>query len=636
MQNEATSFYKTRREPQVGSRPFALRRMTCCVMLACCDLALANPTAPQVLTGSAGFAAPNARTLHVTNAPGTIINWDSFSIGAGEVTKFIQQSPSSAVLNRVVTGAPMSQIHGQLLSNGRVFLINPAGILVGATGVIDTAGFVGSTLNMTDADFLAGKLRFEGDGERRLDHQPGLDQGGTGREHRARRADDREQGRGDPNSGIIQADGGEIVLAAGQKVTIGSLELEGVQFEVQAPTDSVLNLGKLLADDGAVGVFAGTLRHSGDIRANALARDASGANRAQGAGRRDARGGKHHERKRQNRRRHHDPVDDGTTLVGGNVSATRQRGKGGDIRVLGERAGVVEQRDRRCFGRFGGGQILIGGDYRGGNPAVQNASRTFVGDRHDAARRCAHLGRRRQDHRVVEREPRGSTAALSARGGATAGNGGFVETSGQGHPDCRRYSRRYLRPAGRGGTWLLDPKNIIVGGGPEHSRCGRFADGGGTDTIDPWPINGAAATVILQANNDITFNDAIAMASAVALTAQAGRSIDVNANVRVNNGTITLVGNDNTTAAGAGVQPANRDTDQVAAITMAPGTSLSAGGAITILMNNGVRAREPQAPTPAISRSRTSRARQCGSGISARPPISPASCALPTWLEFLR
>ena len=34
--------------------------------------------------------------------------------------------------------------------------------------------------------------------------------------------------------------------------------------------------GQLLADGGAVGVFAGTLKHSGDIRANALVRDEAG------------------------------------------------------------------------------------------------------------------------------------------------------------------------------------------------------------------------------------------------------------------------------------------------------------------------------------------------------------------------
>src|SRR5688572_37998 len=82
---------------------------------------------------------------------------------SASTTQFIQQSATSSVLNRVV-GADISQIHGQLLSNGRVFLINPAGILIGAGAVIDTAGFVGSTLKMLDGDFLAGKLKFQGDG----------------------------------------------------------------------------------------------------------------------------------------------------------------------------------------------------------------------------------------------------------------------------------------------------------------------------------------------------------------------------------------------------------------------------------------------------------------------------------------
>ena len=75
----------------------------------------------------------------MTNAPGTIINWQGFSIGAGELTRFIQQSPSSAVLNRVV-GADISQIYGQLLSNGRVFLINPSGIVIGPGAVVDPGG----------------------------------------------------------------------------------------------------------------------------------------------------------------------------------------------------------------------------------------------------------------------------------------------------------------------------------------------------------------------------------------------------------------------------------------------------------------------------------------------------------------
>src|SRR5687767_11299255 len=138
-----------------------LRPVVYGVMLACADSALGNPTGAQVIQGTVTMARPNAQTLNVTNSPGSIIHWQGFSIGANETTRFIQQNAASTVLNRVV-GADISQIYGQLVSNGRVFLINPAGIIVGAGATIDTAGFVGSALNMTNRDFLAGNLKFQG------------------------------------------------------------------------------------------------------------------------------------------------------------------------------------------------------------------------------------------------------------------------------------------------------------------------------------------------------------------------------------------------------------------------------------------------------------------------------------------
>src|SRR5215210_288811 len=140
-------------------RPIAVAVSTCFVS----SPVLANPTGPQVVGGTVSMARPDAKTLNVTNSPGSIINWQGFSIGSGEVTRFIQQNSSSAVLNRVV-GADISQISGQLLSNGRVFLINPAGIVIGGGAIVDTAGFVASTLNMLDSDFIAGKLKFQADG----------------------------------------------------------------------------------------------------------------------------------------------------------------------------------------------------------------------------------------------------------------------------------------------------------------------------------------------------------------------------------------------------------------------------------------------------------------------------------------
>ena len=135
----------------------ALLAITFCLGL---PPALANPTGPTVANGQASFAQQGSQ-LNVTNSPGAIINWQGFSINANETTRFIQQNAASSVLNRV-TGQDPSVILGALQSNGRVFLINPSGIVFGQGARIDVAGLVASTLNISDQDFLANKLNFTG------------------------------------------------------------------------------------------------------------------------------------------------------------------------------------------------------------------------------------------------------------------------------------------------------------------------------------------------------------------------------------------------------------------------------------------------------------------------------------------
>ena len=69
------------------------------------QLAVANPLGPQVISGQASFAA-QGRTLSVTNSDRAIINWQDFSIASGELTRFIQPTATSAVLNRVIGNNP--------------------------------------------------------------------------------------------------------------------------------------------------------------------------------------------------------------------------------------------------------------------------------------------------------------------------------------------------------------------------------------------------------------------------------------------------------------------------------------------------------------------------------------------------
>ncbi len=111
------------------------------IFVLCFFQAFANPTDPVVALGEAAFHQPSPEALHITTGDQTILNWGDFSIGANELTKFIQPHETSTVINKVVTGNP-SALLGRLEANGTVYLINPNGIIVGENAVINTANFM--------------------------------------------------------------------------------------------------------------------------------------------------------------------------------------------------------------------------------------------------------------------------------------------------------------------------------------------------------------------------------------------------------------------------------------------------------------------------------------------------------------
>ena len=78
-----------------------------------------------------------------------LIEWQSFSIGAGARVNIVQPGAQSVLVNRVTPGnAPASEIYGQLSSNGRVFLVNPAGITFGAGAQVNVGSLVATTLDL--------------------------------------------------------------------------------------------------------------------------------------------------------------------------------------------------------------------------------------------------------------------------------------------------------------------------------------------------------------------------------------------------------------------------------------------------------------------------------------------------------
>ena len=232
----------------------SMRRKLLVLAVASCfaaEVAHANPLGPTVVNGQVSFNV-NGNLLQVTNTPGAIINWRGFSIAASEITRFLQQSASSAVLNRV-TGVDPSVILGALQSNGRVFLLNPNGIAFGAGAQINTAGLVASTLALSDADFLGGRYRFtEVPGAGGITNQGSITTPTGGSVYLIAPSIE--------NSGIIRSDGGEILLAAGKSVELVNPNSPDLRVQITAPDNQAVNLGQIIAQGGKIGIYGGLIR----------------------------------------------------------------------------------------------------------------------------------------------------------------------------------------------------------------------------------------------------------------------------------------------------------------------------------------------------------------------------------------
>ncbi|HVJ01775.1 MAG TPA: filamentous hemagglutinin N-terminal domain-containing protein, partial [Sphingomonas sp.] len=148
--------------------PLRTRRLLRTLVLASSVLAgpawaQSLPSGGQVVSGSATISR-NGTALTIDQASDKLIaNWASFSIDPDHSVTFNQPTVDAVALNRVI-GQDPSRILGALKANGKVFLINPNGIIVGKEGQVQAGGFVASTLGIRDEDFLAGNYRFTGSG----------------------------------------------------------------------------------------------------------------------------------------------------------------------------------------------------------------------------------------------------------------------------------------------------------------------------------------------------------------------------------------------------------------------------------------------------------------------------------------
>jgi filamentous hemagglutinin family protein len=534
-----------------------LAPLAAAVAWACASLCAANPNGPNVVSGQATVSA-NGKTLTVTNSPGAIIQWQGFSIGPDEITRFVQQSSTSSVLNRVV-GADPTRLLGQLQSNGRVYLVNPNGIVFGAGARVDVAGLVASTLDLSNADFQAGRERYTGtamagtltqlgtirtpDGGRVLLIAPTLE-----------------------NDGVIVTPRGELLLAAGRSVQLADAAAPELRVTVSAPAGAAVNLGLLIAQGGRIGIQAGLVVNNGTISADRAETGPAGevylrgsAAISLGAASRISADGADGGRLTLD-------ASGGTLSASGRLSAAGASGVGGAIHLAADRI-ALDAAGLDASGATRGGSVLIGGAAHGAPIADGSAllapatgTRVSADSRIDADARTAGNG---GTVIVWSNEATQFAGAISARGGAGGGNGGFVETSGKGSLDFEG-SVDTRAPHGASGTLLLDPTDLTISSG---ASTGTMTLGGGCGagtycdtTTTPSNLNVNALTTqlglsnvtvstasALAGNGDITVNSAVSYNSANTLTLSASRSITL-ASTITNNGTGSIV----LTGSGAG------------------------------------------------------------------------------------
>lgn len=229
---------------------------------AAAPAANALPTGGKVTYGAATITQ-NGNALNINQSSGSAIaSFGTFSIGANAVVNINQPGAASSFLARV-TGSDPSQIYGLLKSNGAVALINQNGILVGPSGVVDVSRFIASTLNISDSNFLAGRLTFNsGDVAARVENQGVIKTASGGSVYLV--------GADVKNSGVISSPNGEVLLAAGQTVQLVDTGTPGVTVNVTGANGNVTNLGNIAAAAGSIGVAAGLINNSGTINASSV------------------------------------------------------------------------------------------------------------------------------------------------------------------------------------------------------------------------------------------------------------------------------------------------------------------------------------------------------------------------------
>ncbi|HIA3529409.1 TPA: filamentous hemagglutinin N-terminal domain-containing protein, partial [Escherichia coli] len=547
-----------------GVRAMALSLLSGMIMMANPVTAANLPTGGQIVAGSGSIQTPSGNQMNIhQNSQNMVANWNSFDIGKGNTVQFYQPNSSAVALNRVVGGGE-SKIMGNLKANGQVFLVNPNGVLFGKDASVSTSGFVASTRDIKNDDFMNRRYTFSG-GQKagaEIVNQGALTTNAGG--YIVLAADKVS------NSGTIRTPGGKTVLAAGERVTLqlDNGGLTSVQVSGDVVNALVENRGLISARDGQVYLTA----LGRDMLMNTVL-NVSGVVEA---------GGMH----RQDGNIVLDGGDSGVVHLSGTLQADNASGQGGKVVVQGQNILLDKGSSITATGSKGGGEVYIGGGWQGKDSSIRNADKVVMQDgaRIDVS---------------ATQQGNGGTAVLwsesftnfrgqiSAKGGENGGNGGQVETSSHGNLQAFG-SVSASAKKGKAGNWLLDPLDITIvqnaGGNAanETDENGEkiFSPGSATQSqvsntsINSELNNGTSVTVLTNSTSsgsnqagNITVNADINKTSGTdaTLTLKADGNINVNNNITSTNGKLN-------------VNLAAANTSSTATITLGNNVSITTNG----------------------------------------------------------
>ncbi len=565
---KATGSVEGEKSPRRGVRAMALSLLSGMMIMAHPAMSANLPTGGQIVAGSGSIQTPSGNQMNIhQNSQNMVANWNSFDIGKGNTVQFYQPSSSAVALNRVVGGGE-SQIMGNLKANGQVFLVNPNGVLFGKGASVSTSGFVASTRDIKNDDFMNRRYTFSG-GQKAgaaIVNQGALTTNAGGY---IVLAADRVS-----NSGTIRTPGGKTVLAASERVT---LQLDNGGLMSAQVTGDVVNA--LVENRGLVSA------RDGQVYLTALGRDmlmntvlnVSGVVEASGMHRQDGNivldGG-----------------DSGVVHLSSTLQADNASGQGGKVVVQGKNILLDKGSSITATGGQGGGEVYVGGGWQGKDSNIRNADKVVMQDgaRIDVS---------------ATQQGNGGTAVLwsdsytnfhgqiSAKGGETGGNGGQVETSSHGNLQAFGTVSASAKK-GKAGNWLLDSADITIVNGsndsnvsktettqsPPHTQFAPTAAGSAVSntSINNRLNNGTSVTILAShtakdgaQKGNITVNAAInkSNGSDANLTLQAGGNITVNNSItstegklnvnlsgaRTSNGSITISNNANITTNGGDI-----------------------------------------------------------------------------------